>query len=78
MIANFSKARQQEISSLYYNPTDYPNNLSLENFLQNDQEWNKEAGIIELDKSIKQIKEHLNKVLDKIVSDEKVEIDFDF
>ncbi|MCE8163553.1 MAG: restriction endonuclease subunit S [Candidatus Moeniiplasma glomeromycotorum] len=78
LIPNFSEQKQQEISSLYYNPKDYPKNLNLENFLQNDQSWNQQAGILELDKLIKKIKEHLNKILDKIVNDEKVEANFNF
>ena len=78
MIANFPEAKQHEISSLYYNPVDYPNNLNLDNFLENDQKWNEKFGIIEIDKSMKQIKEYLNKTLDKIVNNEEVEIDFAF
>jgi hypothetical protein len=76
MISKFSKSKQKEISLLYYNPTIYPNGLNLENFLEKDQTWNEKAGIIELDKSVKQMKKYLNKTLDKIINDEKVEISF--
>ncbi|MCE8163060.1 MAG: hypothetical protein I3273_00095 [Candidatus Moeniiplasma glomeromycotorum] len=78
MIANFLGQKRHEILSLYYNPTIYPNGLNLNNFLEKDQQWNQQAGILEIDKSIKLIKEHLNKVLDKIVNDEEVEINFNF
>lgn len=78
LIPKFPELKQQEISLLYRNPNNYPTNLNLDNFSENDQEWNKQVGILELDKSIKQIKKHLNKVLDKIVNNEKVEINFVF
>ncbi len=78
IIPNFPESKQQKISSLYYNPTDYSDKLNLENFLAKDQKWNEQAGIIELDKSIKQMKEYLNSVFDKIVNDDEVKIDFDF
>lgn len=78
IIPEFSKLKQQEISSLYYNPAVYPNNLNLEIFLEKDQKWNEKAGIIEIDESIKKVKENLNKILDKIINDEEVEVDFNF
>ena len=74
---NFPNSKQQEIASLYYNPTNYPKNLSLQNFLAEDQKWNEQAGIIEIDKSMKKMKNHLNSVLDNIVNDEEVAINFD-
>lgn len=76
LIPNFSESKQKDIASLYHNQIDYPQSLELQNFLENDKKWNDESGIIELDESIKKTKEHLNKVLDKIVNDEVVEIKF--
>jgi len=73
---NFSEAKQKEISSLYHNPTEYAENLNSDNFLEQDTKWNEKTGIIELDKSMKQMKEHLDTVLDKIVNDETILIDF--
>ena len=69
--------KQQEIASLYYNPINCPKNLNPQNFLAEDQKWNEQAGIIEVDKSIKKIKEYLDFVLDKIIDDEEVIISFD-
>jgi len=77
-IPNFPKQKQQEIASLYHNLIDYPKNLNLQNFLLEDQKWNKQAGIIELDKSVKKIKKYLNNILDEIVNDEIVELNFKF
>jgi hypothetical protein len=78
IIPLFSETKQKEIALLYHKAEDYPCNLNLENFLEKEQNWNEKVGIIELDKSIKQIKEHINKNLDKIINNEKVEIDFSF
>lgn len=72
----FPKEVKQKIAILYHNQTDYPKSFNLKNFLEKNQNWNKKAGIIELDKSTKIIKKLLNSVLDKIVNDEVVEIDF--
>lgn len=78
LIPNFSESKQQKISSLYYNQIDYPDKLNLAKFITKDQKWNEQAGIIEIDKLIKQMKECLNSVLDKIVNDDEVKINFDF
>ncbi len=77
LIPNFSKQKQKNIASLYHNQVNYPQSLNLQNFLIEDQKWNKKAGIIEIDKSVKMTKKLLNKVLDKIVNNENVEIKFD-
>ena len=77
IIPNFPLQKQQEIASLYYNPINCPKNLNPQNFLAEDQKWNEQAGIIEVDKSIKKIKEYLDFVLDKIIDDEEVIISFD-
>ncbi len=71
---NFSEPKQKEIATLYHNPTNYPKSLNLKNFLEEDQRWNEEVGIVELDKSMKKMKEHLEDVLDKIVNDDVVDI----
>lgn len=78
LIPNFPESKQREISSFYYNPVEYPDSLNLENFLMKDQKWNEQAGIIEIDKSIKQMKEYLNRILDKIVNNKEIKINFDF
>jgi hypothetical protein len=74
----FPKEVKQKIAILYHNQTDYPKSLNLKNFLEKDQKWNRQSGIIEIDKSTKKIKEHLNDVLDEIVNDEIVKLSFDF
>lgn len=79
-IPNFPDEKQKEISKLYYNPTTplYCDKLTLDNFLNNDNEFNKSAGITELDMTAKLIKNRLDKVIDHIVNNESVEINFNF
>jgi hypothetical protein len=76
LIPNFSKQKQKDIAFLYHNQIDYPQ-LDLQIFLESDKKWNEQSGIIELDKSAKLTKKLLNEVLDKVVNDEAVEINFD-
>jgi len=73
---NFPKNKQEQIVGLYHNLIDYPKALNFKSFLEEDQKWNKKAGIMEIDKSTKQFKNQLNSVLDKIVNDEIVNLEF--
>lgn len=75
---NFSEAKQNEITILYHNPDSVYNTkaFTLDNFLEQDNAFNKTAGIYELDKTAKQLKELLNKAIDNIVIDKPVEIKF--
>ena len=77
---NFQGLKLEGISKLHYNPitSDYFEKTNLETFLVNDQEWNRDVGVIQLDQSIKKIKERLDKVIHKIVMDEEVLVDFTF
>lgn len=68
---------KNNIVRLYYNNSKYKiDSLNLSNFLENDHKYNLNAGIYELDKSIKKLKQHLNNVIEKIANDEEVSIDF--
>lgn len=73
---NFPKNKQDQIVGLYHNLTVYPKHLNLKNFLEEDRKWNEKAGIVEIDKSTKRLKKQLNNVLDKIVNDEIVNLEF--
>lgn len=77
-IPNFTVEKQMELSKIYYNGSvNYnSNNWSLNNFLTNDNEFNKLAGIYELDKTAKQLKAKLNSAIDNIVNDKPVKIEF--
>jgi hypothetical protein len=77
---SFPEKKQKEIAILYHNPDAKFNSVQLtaSNFLNQDRAFNATAGITELDKYIKLIQERLNSVLDQIVKDEQVEVDFSF
>ncbi len=74
---NFSAMAQKKIAGLFLNPVEYPK-TSLHNFEVEHKKWNLSAGVYDLDKSMKKIKVHLNEVLEQIVENEKVDIDFSF
>ena len=77
-IPNFPDNIQNEIVKLYHNPKakNKTGTATLENFLELDNEFNEQAGIYELDKTAKQLKERLDEVIDKIANDEEIEITF--
>lgn len=77
-IPNFPVNKQKTIANLYHNSKcKYESEkFTLDNFIQMDSEYNKVAGIYELDKSLKILKSILNKAIDKIVNDEDVDIAF--
>lgn len=76
-IPNFPESKQKEIAALYHNPQEYfTDDFTLDNFEGNDNEYNLTAGIYELDKTAKRLKEKLNKAIDDIVNDKDVQIEF--
>ena len=74
----FSENKKSEVASLYHNPIPYPNELSTNNFLSEDQKWNEQAGIYEIDKNMKKIRKFLNGIISKIVDNEDVEETYTF
>ncbi len=77
---NFPEEKQAEIAKLYHNAEakSEADNLTLDNFLETDNQFNETAGIIELYKTAKKIKARIDEVIDQIVKDEDVEIQFNF
>lgn len=74
----FPETIMNEVSLLYHNKKlKYDlSSSSLDNFLKIDNSFNKEAGIYELDKSIKYLRQKLDKAIDDVVHDREVEIKF--
>lgn len=74
----FGVEKQKEIILLYYNPTSnyQTNNFTLDNFLEQDNNFNETAGIYELDKTAKHLKDILNQAIDDVVNDKEVNINF--
>lgn len=78
-IPRFPRGKKEELAQYYYKPVNYnPNKLNVENFEAEDIKITKEAGIWQLDKQIKQIKQKLNEIFHKIIMDEEVKISFNF
>ena len=76
---NFEDTKIKEVSKLYYH--DIKNDFTdvkSGNFRDYDNKWNMSAGIFQLDISIKQMKEKLNTIIDLIILDKKVDVDFKF
>ena len=77
MVPNFAEPIQKEIAALYHNPAEYDaSDCAIESFLEYDSEYNSKAGIYELDKTAKHLKELLDDAIDKIVKNQEVEIKF--
>ena len=74
----FSKEKEIEIVKYYHNGNAKYDifRRSLDNFLDYDNKFNQEAGIYELDKSMKYLQEKLNEVINNIVNDIEVKIEF--
>jgi type I restriction enzyme S subunit len=77
---NFPNEKQKEIAVLYHNAASRfeTDELTLDNFADADDAFNQTAGIVELDKSAKQIKARIDEVIDQIVKDEAITINFEF
>lgn len=75
---NFPDDKEKEIVKLYHNSDiSYDiNSLELNNFIDYDNNFNKKAGIYELDKSMKHLQEKLNDAINDIVNDNEVKIKF--
>lgn len=76
----FDPIKQKKISVLYHNPNAVfdPSKCDLGNFLNYDSQFNRTAGIYELDKSAKLLKSQLNKVIENIIDNVTVTINFNF
>lgn len=74
----FPEKEQKNVAIQYHNANAIydSKDWNLDNFLTNDNEFNKIAGIYELDKTAKQLKTKLNLAIDNIVNDKIVEIKF--
>lgn len=77
-IPNFPVEKENKIVKLYHNSdSNYVTaNLKLDDFLDYDNKFNQDAGIYELDKSMKYLQEKLNDIINAIVDDVEVEIEF--
>lgn len=70
---NFSEKKVKQIVKLYYNKLSQ-NNCKKENFIKENDNWNKLAGILDLYNSIQNAKNILNESIDKIYLGEDIEL----
>lgn len=75
---NFKNDKEKEIVKLYSNPEAIYNSKKWkkDSFLEKDNEFNKFAGIYEIDKSMKYLQEKLDDLINNITNDNEVMIDF--
>lgn len=71
-VPNFSDELKKKIAKLFYNPASYKNQNG--NIVDSHRYWNVEAGIYDIDKSIKSIKRQLEDTLIRITNSEPVEV----
>jgi type I restriction enzyme S subunit len=71
-VPNFSDELKREIAKFFYNPTSY--RTIDHDIVISHRHWNEEAGIYDIDKSIKSLKRQLEDTLMKITNSEPVEI----
>lgn len=74
MIPLFPKSIQEEIAKLYYNPQNGISVTSIDCFLDVDNFYNKKAGIYDLDRSAKFLKQRLNMIIDDIVNERPIDM----
>jgi type I restriction enzyme S subunit len=78
-ICNFPRPKRIEMAKYYYNPVSYEKQRLTINYFENeDVNVTHKAGIWQLDKQIKQITIKLNEIVNKIIDDKNIEVDFKF
>ena len=75
---NFPEEREREITRLYHNAKAayHPGPCGLNDFLSYDDGYNQEAGIYEIDRSMKYLQDLLEKAVDAIANDIPVSVRF--
>jgi hypothetical protein len=73
---NFTDIKKREVVKEYYTPIAYPKIHSLDEFLELDSTWNKNAGLYQIDRSLKATKNMLLDTIERIARDQKVTLDF--
>lgn len=72
---NFPDRKEKELTAFYYSKTKYDySKCSLNNFREYDNEFNRKAGIYELDKSMKYLQQKLEKTIKNIANNELIQI----
>lgn len=75
-IPNFPDEKQQEIASLYYNKVEKNIDLTFENYLEKEKKRNSELWIFQLNMELFELRETLENLIDKIIMNEEINVDF--
>lgn len=75
-IPMFPDKKQQEIAKEYYNKIEKNTDLDFENYLQKEKARNSKMGIFQLNMEIFELREKLENIIDDIIMDRKIEIEF--
>ena len=77
---DFDTNKQKEIAQLYYNPESTYNSsrFTLNNFLDQDANFNEKAGIYELNKTANRLREILHNTIDDITNNREVHVSFNW
>ena len=74
----FPDEKQKEISYEYYNKQPKTENLNFENYLTVEKERNKKLWIFQLNMELFSLKGKLEDIIDKIIKEEPIEINFNY
>lgn len=77
-IPNFSESKQHEITKFYYNSLCKNTDLNFDNYLEKEKIRNREIGIYQLNMEIFSLREQLEDLVHKIVTEEKIDIEFKY
>lgn len=73
----FPSSKQKEIATLYYNSQNYNiGEFTMDNFEEKDKQFNNKAGIYELDKTARMLKQMLDKAIDNLINNKDVVTSF--
>lgn len=74
----FPDLKKEEIVNLFYNKKISKYAFNMDDFKKKDAVITEQSGIFQLDKQIKTIKEKINMLVNQIINNQEIEIDFDF
>lgn len=77
-LPKFDESIQIEINKEYYNKVEFNNNLNFDNYLQKEKSRNQKLWIYQLNVELFCLREKLEIIIDKIIMDEYIEVDFSY
>ena len=75
-IPNFPEEKRQEIARQYYNKVEKNTDLTFENYLEKEKERNSKLWIFQLNMELFELRETLENLIDKIIMNEEINVDF--